>query len=127
MKRGIWRTIYAIYPPILRLLERLRIHNYRQEFPVGRIKAVSIRKIERHLEKKGFEKAILTWKDPGEILNMRKVVKGRFQYHVRIFKDRQVTGHYEFSSEGNPLGHVTESVFEPRTRYFRNALAPFLK
>ena len=74
-----------------------------------------------------YEDAVLAWKDPGEVLSMRKVDKLIFQYHLRIYVDGQVRGHYEYSSEGNPWRHITEQKFEPASEYFRPLLNNYLK
>ncbi len=33
-----WKIVYAVYPPILRVLESLRIHNERQPFLLGTLR-----------------------------------------------------------------------------------------
>jgi hypothetical protein len=113
---------------LLRVLEKLTFLKRRQPFHVGFLaKDYSVKEISSHLETHhGFEPAILAWIDPGESLSMRKLDNGIYQYHVRIFSDGEVRCHYEFSSEGNPLGHVLERHFEPRTEEFTRFLEPFL-
>lgn len=58
---------------------------------------------------------------------MRKTHDKIFQYHIRLFEDREVRGHYEYSSEGNPFAHVNESTFEKRTNYFKELLNGFIE
>jgi len=124
----IWKFVYKFYPPILRVLEALRFHSGRQSHHVGFVKDVKkLSEIKIFLRKNEFEDVILAWKDTGETLSMRKVDKEVFQYHVRCFKDGEVTGHYEYSSEGNPWGHIRESLFESRGEYFLKLLKRFLK
>lgn len=85
-----------------------------------------IQDLQEHLEAQGYETAILAWQDPGELLSMRKLDNGIYQYHIRVFVDGEIRAHYEFSSEGNPLGHVLEWRFEPRTLDFQNFLGDYL-
>src|ERR1051326_4795665 len=122
-----WRTVYVLYPPLLRVLERIRIHSGRQDFLFGRFTpGYTPAQLEKFLTDEGFEPSILAWRDRGEVLSMRKVDRDLFQYHIRLFSDGELRGHYEYSSEGNPWAHVTEKCFEPRREYFERLLGPFL-
>ncbi|MBT4651242.1 hypothetical protein HOC13_01850 [Candidatus Woesearchaeota archaeon] len=128
MTNLFWKFTYFFYPPILRLLEKAKVHSSRQNYLIGKlVDDSSLEKIKEKLLLEGFENAILSWKDPGEVLNMRRVTKGVYQYHLRIFNDLEIRGHYEFSSEGNPLGHIKEKVFVPEKDYFTSLLNDFLK
>lgn len=70
----------------------------------------------------GFEDAILALRDPGEILNMRKVDNKIFQYHVRLFNDNEVRVHYEFSGEARPIRHCWGTNFEFKKEAFTKIL-----
>ena len=97
-----WKIIYIVYPPILRVLEKIKIHNQRQPYLIGCLcDDKNYSNLKDYLKEQGFEDAILAWRDPCEILGMRKT-KGKFQYHIRLFEDREMRCHYEYSSEGNP-------------------------
>jgi|SRR3989338_2259303 len=123
-----WRFVYKTYPPCLRILEKSGIHAKRHDFVQGSLEeAVSIQGLRRFLLDKGFEDAILAWKDPQEVLSMRNIDAQIFQYHLRIYKDGEVRGHYEYSSEGNPWEHIMEKRFEPASEYFEILLNPYLK
>ncbi len=115
-----------IYPPILRVLEKLHFHHYRQKYHIGFVKKKDVLKIKRYLIKSGYGPAILSWKDPGEIVNMRKMDKKVFSYHLRIFDDGEVRAHYEYTSETRPLYHITERVFISKKKYYKNLLKRFL-
>ena len=126
--RNFWDYVYIIYPPVLRKLEKIKVHNKRQEFLLGFLKKeVSVEEVNTYLSRQGFEKAILAWKDPDEAVSMRKIDLKIYQYHIRVYKDKEVRGHYEYSSEGNPWGHVREKCFEPRQEYFKSLLRDYLK
>jgi len=129
MRKWLWRIIYMIYPPFLRVLECCQIHRKRQDFHLGFLNNNNnpLTDIKKILLKQGFEDAILAWKDPGEILSMRKIDKKIFQYHLRIFADDEVRGHYEYTSEGNIWGHITEKRFEPAQGYFEHLLKLYIK
>lgn len=122
-----WQSVYRVYPPVLRALERAGVHAVRQEFLIGRLRPqIEPAELASHLKSKGFEPAILAWRDPGEILGVRKLERKVFQYHLRLFSDGELRGHYEHSSEGNPWAHVTGRGFEARDEYFRQLLGAYL-
>ena len=124
----LWRIIYIIWPPFIRLFEFIGFHKGRQPHAVGFLKpGVSLDEARRFLESKGYEHCILAWRDAGEILGHRLVHRKVFQYHVRIFKDGEVRAHYEYSLEGNPIKHVLETVLDAETPYFKTLLGPILK
>lgn len=105
----------------------LKIHSVRQEYFIGHLASkYTFRDLERFLTHHGFEKVILAWKDPDEILSMRRIDKEVFQYHIRLFGDYEVRGHYEYSSEGSLLGHIIKRRFEPRGNYFKKFLGDYL-
>jgi hypothetical protein len=119
----MWKIIYKLYPPILRLLEKIKIHQTRQKYLIGHLAENSdLSELEKNLIKNGFEKAILSWKDQGEIINMRLIDNRKYQYHLRIFNDGEVRGHYELSPEADPWGHVFEKVFLDKKNYFISLL-----
>lgn len=123
-----WHIVYKTYPPLLRILEKLGFHKGRQKYPLGFLDESQhdAKTFEMYLRGLGFEPAILAWKDSDEILSMRKVDKHAFQWHIRLHSDGEVRGHYEYSSEGNPLGHIMESVFEHEKEFFENLLRGYL-
>lgn len=122
----LWNIVYVVYPPILRMLEKLHFHKGRQHFLIGKIDTSACTEIEIHLEKCGFQKAILAWKDTDETLSMRKIDNDIFQYHIRIFSDGEVRCHYEYTSEGNPWGHIREHLFKPEKEYFQKIVSKWL-
>ncbi len=126
-KNWYWKIIYISYPHFLRLLEKTRIHNKRQDFLIGKLNSnYEIRELEIFLLDKNYHQGILSWRDPGEILNLRKLEGALFQYHIRVFDDGEIRVHFEYSSESRPLHHVLESHFEPRYDYFQELLGDFL-
>jgi hypothetical protein len=123
-----WKIIYFIYPPILRILEKLGFHKGRQLYLIGILdkNKISPKNFEEYLKDLGYEKAILAWKDDGEIFSLRKINNYNFQYHIRLFDNDEIRCHYEYSSEANPIKHVMETIFNPETEYFESILKQFL-
>ncbi len=123
----IWKVIYKIWPPILRLMEFLGIHNLRDEYLLGHL-ATNYTKEDfaKFLSHEGFEPTILAWKNPGEILGMRKLDTAMYQYHIRLFKDQEIRCHYEYSPEAKPVGHFLGKVFNFRRDFFEKLLERYL-
>ena len=122
-----WNIVYTIYPPFLRLLERFHFHTVRQEYVLGNLNSrYTPNDLRQFLFQRGFSKAILAWKDPGEILSLRLVDRKVFQYHLRLFNDGEIRGHYEYSSEGNPLFHILDIGLRREENFFRSLLGAYL-
>ena len=127
MPQVFWEAVYLFYPPILRVLEKVKVHNFRQDYLVGTLlENSSLDEIKEILVKEGFEKAILSWSDPGEVLNLRKRVNVKYQHHIRFFNDKEIRGHYEFSPESHPWKHVRGAVFLDKKEYFVGLLEGFM-
>jgi len=56
----------------------------------------------------GYQYNYWSFQSPGQVLNVRKLV-GTWQYHIRIFKDRAVCGHFEPNYEFDLAGHYDKS------------------
>ena len=118
---------YRVWPPVTRTLEFCGFHAFRQRFILGNLASgFNKEKLKARLVLCGFERAILAWKDPGEVLSMRKVHNRIFQYHVRLFIDGEIRGHFEYSPEADPIRHFFECYFEPETDFFRKLLGEYL-
>ena len=72
----------------------------------------------QHLTAQGYGENVVAWKDDGEIASLRLPDGFRFQYHVRIFSDGEVRGHYEYTPEAHPRKHYYEVDMEERREYF---------
>lgn len=86
------------------------------------------------LVEKGYGNHFVAWKFKGELVSLRYVENFSHQYHIRIFKDGKVCGHYERTPESHPVRHMKdflymkikrlgrESGIENRPEYFRELL-----
>jgi len=101
-------------------------HGGRQDFLIAK-KGGSKKKLEAYLIKKGYEWSYYSWIDDNEILSMRKVVKFKYQYHIRLFSDGEIRGHYEYAPDRYPLKHLCESCFEQKKVYFSRLLKDYKK
>lgn len=96
----------------------------RQNFHYGYVKKdIRISDVRELLNKNGFSHDYIAWVDPGEVLNMRKVVDIIFQYHVRLFNDGEVRAHHEYTGESHCFKHLFEKGMTKGEDY----LYPLLK
>ena len=126
-KKFFWRVIYVIWPPVLRLIEFLKIHNSRQKYLLGHLSLNNnIETLTEFLLTQGFELDLIALRDPGQILGMRKLDTPLYQYHIRLFCDGEIRGHYEYSPEAKPIAHSFENGIEPRKDFFNKILTGYL-
>ena len=120
-KYSLWKLIYPIHNPVRNGLLKSRIirHTGRQEYVLGRLASRrTVKGFLKHLEGQGFGNHFVAWSDDGQIASLRRLDGFERQYHLRIFKDGEVRGHYEFTPEGHPFLHFTERGEEERREEF---------
>lgn len=119
-KQYIWAPVEPVYPFFRWLTIRLRLVTVpadRQHFHLGFLKeGVTYADFKVQLINNDFKHQWMAFVDPGEEFGMRKLcpVDYRYQYHVRVFKDGEVRGHYEKTPEDYPLDHLNEVDFQNR-------------
>lgn len=108
LKYGFWYLYTPIHPLIrnLALSCRLVSHGGRQNFLIGIVNpGLSIQSLVEHLVANGYGHHFIAWRDDGEVVSLRRVVDFKYQYHLRIFEDGEVRGHYEYTPECHPFLH----------------------
>lgn len=122
----LFGRLYVPFHPWVRdALVNLRVlhHSGRQEYLLGRLApGVSERDLVLHLLEAGYANHFFAWKDSGEMVSLRRLESFQFQYHIRIFEDGEVRGHYEYTPEAHPVYHMKELHMEPRRDYFLHLL-----
>ncbi|HYF13378.1 MAG TPA: hypothetical protein VD928_03725 [Candidatus Paceibacterota bacterium] len=132
VKYYIWR-VYTPYHPFFRdLAIKLRLVSItkkverfgaRQRYLLGTIAPnETVEGVIEHLLSKGYGNHFVAWEDDGEVVSLRYVENFKYQYHLRIFEDGEVRGHYEFTTECHPLKHFYEIGFEDRREHFLSVL-----
>lgn len=123
-----WKNLYKFWPRLVIFVQSFGVHKFKQNYLIGFLNVESTAEdFAKFLHKNGYTRAYMAWKDPGEILSMRKIVRNVFQYHIRLFDDGEIRGHYEYTPEANPIGHFFEAVFTFPKKYFEGLLHKFLK
>ena len=124
-KYALWR-VYTPYHPLVRdLALKLHIvhHHGRQDWLLGTVAPhLSIRDFVSNLLQQGFGNHFVAWKDDGELISLRRTDNFAYQYHLRVFEDREVRAHYECTPECHPVMHMKDNQMEPRRDYFLNVL-----
>lgn len=93
----------------------------RQHFHIGYLKKEHTSgSFREHLLTQGFFDHTVALPDPGQVFSMRRLddVQPTMQYHIRLFEDGEVKGHHEYTPEDNFVGHMEETILEPRTVQF---------
>jgi hypothetical protein len=106
-----WRVIYPFHNTGRDILLSARIirHHGRQDFVLGRIApGRTMEDFLHYLETQQFGNHFISWKDDDEVMSVRRLVDFEWQYHLRIFADGEVRGHYEYTPECHPRWHMKE-------------------
>jgi len=95
----------------------------RQNFLIGSlIPERSAEELAGYLVSQGFGNHFVAWRDTDEIVSLRRMVDFKNQYHLRIFEDREIRGHYEYTPECHAIRHLIRIGFEDRTEEFQELL-----
>ena len=86
-----------------------------------------LEEVEKELLNLGFEKYYVAWIDIGEALGMRKNQGFEYQYHIRIFDDGEVRGHFELTPEYSTFKHFFDIGKVERSEEFKKMLSGMLK
>ncbi len=93
----------------------------KQPYLLGHLReGVTTKEARLHLLRQGFFMNRIAYFDPGQVLSMRRLDDAHpdRQYHLRIFSDGEVRGHYEYTPEDKPFKHLNEDILEKREQEF---------
>ena len=133
IKYIIWRVYTPLHPffrdtalmlRIVKIEKKIERWGSRQRFLLGSIApGESVESVVRHLVEKGFGNHFVAWEDDGEVVSLRYVEDFATQYHIRVFEDGEVRGHFEYTPECYPYKHYHElDCFEPKQEFFLKVL-----
>ncbi len=129
IKSFFWRIITFIFPYIRDTMLFLRIieHGGRQRYVLGNLApGRTIKGLQAYLLQQGFHNHFLAWVDDDEAFSLRRCDDREYQYHLRIFKDGEVRGHYERTPESNIIDHFMEWSMEERHEIFLSFLGDWI-
>jgi len=77
----------------------------------------------------GYQYNYLSYQERGQVMNVRKLT-GVKQFHLRLYDDGAVHGHYELNYEFFPNGHLAGEMLtvipDPEFQKIKKALAQWL-
>ena len=123
IKRSLWWFTAPIWP-ITRILfmGRWRLmwdERDKDKKHIGWLKPEkTVKEFLKHMKSHGFKKHHMAWKHTDELFSIRKIHDETFQYHIRFYRNRQITGHYEPAPEGHFIRHWLEREVEFKKNYF---------
>ena len=129
IKYYLWYYYTPYHPKVRDSVIALSImkNRGRQPFLLGTIAPhLSIEEFVSHLVKKGYAYHRVAWEDDGEVVSVRRVPNFERQYHIRVFEDREVRGHFEYTPECYPIAHLWDIGREDRREEFLQELGDAL-
>jgi GT2 family glycosyltransferase len=122
---AFWRRISPFFMKVRDVLIACRIikHNFRQPYHLGYLDPSKTEAdLLKHLHAQGFSNHFFAWDDPGQKYSLRRRTDFKFQYHLRIFSDGEIRGHYEWTPEAHPIRHLQDLGMQPQTEEFTKFL-----
>ncbi|MFA6520546.1 MAG: hypothetical protein WCT44_02995 [Candidatus Paceibacterota bacterium] len=131
LKQKIWRFIYSFFLPVRKFLLRIGLiwhKKGRQQYHVGWLApGKTLEGMKKHLhEKWGFGNHFIAWVDEDQVLSWRKLTDFQDQYHLRVYKDGEICGHFEFTPEAHPVEHMEEKGEREAKEDFLKFLGDFV-
>ncbi len=131
IKKHIWRHLYPVFPWFQKhfLKWHLAWHEKgRQPYHIGWIApGKTLESLEKHLHNEwGFGNHFIAWEDNGQVLSWRKLESFEKQYHLRVFRNGEIRGHYENTPEDKPFDHMIEIGEEQRFEDFKKFLGHYM-
>lgn len=132
LKYYTWTYILTPLNPYIRdalLFLGLIKHEGRQNYVVGKISPTrNFEDLKSYLiETHGFEENFPAWIDDDEVFGLRYRENIYKQYHLRVYSDGEIRGHYEYAPECYPLHHIREIDMEFRRYKFVEFLSEWLE
>ena len=121
LKYWFWKFYTPFHAPVRDTSLALGIvrHEGRQDFLLGTLHPErSAYEFVQFLVEQGFGNHFIAWKEDDQLVSLRRTTDFKYQYHVRIFTDGEVRGHYEYTPECHPLLHLREVGMENRADEF---------
>ncbi len=131
LKQRIWHFIYKFFPTAQKIFLKWHLifhEKGRQRYHIGWLApGKTLAGLKQHLhEKWGFGNHFVAWTDDNQVLSWRRLVNFQEQYHLRIFSDGEIRGHFEFTPEAHPIEHFEEKGEMERNADFLKFLGDFV-
>lgn len=140
VKYWFWMFYTPFHPPLREVFYKIGIGELlarrvvpemvetgRQDFLIGTIRPeYSVQEITTYLVSQGFGNHFIAWRDADEVVSLRRTVDFKNQYHIRIFTDGEIRGHYEYTPEYRTFLHLVRIGFEDRLAEFNELLRDWI-
>lgn len=131
LKYKVWHFIYRFFPTLQKALLRWGIISHssaRQPYHIGWLSpGKTLEDLKFYLHSKwGFGNHFVAWTDHGQVLSWRKLTDFQDQYHLRVFEDGEICGHFEFTPEAHPIEHLEEKGEREAKEDFLKFLGDFV-
>lgn len=140
MKYWFWHAYTPFHPYVRNVSYRLGIGQIiaervvpemaetgRQNFLLGTLHPErSMQDFVAFLISQGFGNHFVAWEDEDELVSLRRPTDFAHQYHLRIFRDGEVRGHFEYTPECHTLLHLIRVGFEGRISEFEELLQDWI-
>ncbi|MBI2630805.1 hypothetical protein HYW73_01125 [Candidatus Nomurabacteria bacterium] len=131
IKQKIWNFIYSFFLPLRKFLLRIGLiwhKKGRQKYHIGwLVPGKTLEELKKHLnEKWGFGNHFIAWVDESQVLSWRKLTDFQDQYHLRVYSDGEIRGHFEFTPEAHPMEHIEEKGEREAQEDFLSFLGEFV-
>lgn len=131
LKQKMWRGIYRFFPAMQKGFLKWGIvwhEKERQKYHLGWLApGKTLEELKKYLhEKWGFGNHFVAWTDTGQVLSWRKLESFSRQYHLRVFEEGEIRGHYEFTPEEHPMDHFMEKGESEHREDFIKFLGDFM-
>lgn len=129
-RQALWRALYPVFPALQKLFLRLHLFWHepgRQRYHLGWLKAgTTLDELKEHLSTTWqFGNHFVAWRDDDQVLSWRRLASFEEQWHLRVYCDGEIRGHYERTPEANPLKHFREVGETDRTDEFKKFLGAY--
>ncbi|MEK7144665.1 MAG: hypothetical protein AAB794_02325 [Patescibacteria group bacterium] len=130
IKVVVWKVVYFLFPSLQTFLLKSHLiwHKHdRQRYHIGWLVAGgTLEQLKKHLsEKWNFGNHFVAWKDNDQVLSWRRLENFEEQWHLRVYVDGEIRGHYEKTPEASPLQHFREIGEIDRTDDFKKFLGAY--
>jgi hypothetical protein len=128
-KYVFWKAIYPVHGTGRDILLTLGLlhHEGRQNYLMGHIApGRSMEDFVKYLVGKNIRNHFVALRDDDEVVSLRRVVDFEHQYHLRIFRNGEVRGHFEYTPESHPKLHMKKVGQEARRADFLEMLGDWI-
>jgi hypothetical protein len=113
VKQEVWHLVYRFFPTLQKIFLKWGFvwhEKGRQRYHIGWLPpGKTLEGLKIHLHSKwGFGNHFIAWVDEEQVLSWRKLMNFKDQYHLRVFSDGEMRGHFELTPEAHPIKHFKE-------------------